>query len=135
MVNGHYKRGSKHDFLTLKTSKMRQKRKIKREMMDSIYIYKAARLGDLQAIKIYNIIVAINKEEEDLKKNIRTYSTGVRLHIINTIFALKKERDHLLYRFNLDYKKARVYLDDLKQQKREERKQRTVSEANTYNIK
>lgn len=111
-------------FLTPNIEKMRHIRKIKREMNDAIFIDKAAKLGDLQAIEIRSLIIEINKQEEDLRNNIRTYPDEIKLHMINTIFALKKERDHLFYRFNLDYKKARVYLDDLKQQKKEEREQR-----------
>lgn len=124
MVNGILKKGSNMAFLTPNIEKMRHIRKIKREMNDAIFIDKAAKLGDLQAIEIRSLIIEINKQEEDLRNNIRTYPDEIKLHMINTIFALKKERDHLFYRFNLDYKKARVYLDDLKQQKKEEREQR-----------
>jgi len=97
------------------------KRKLSNEMNDSVFIMKAAINGDLQALKIYRIILDINQGEQDFIKNSRDYSQELKLELLNLIHAKKQERDYLIYHFNLGYKKAKIYLDELKRIKREER--------------
>lgn len=97
---------------------MRGKRKLIKEMNDSIFIAKAAKLGDEQAIKIYSLIVSIKEAENDLTKNIRNYSTETRIELFNRIDAMKRERDFLLYQYNITGKKARIYLDTLRAERK-----------------
>jgi len=93
-----------------------------KEYSDSIFILNAATNGDPQARKIYSLIVEINEGEQDIKKNYREYSQELKIEILNTLKAWKANRDILIYRYSLQNKKAKTYLDTLKREKREERK-------------
>lgn len=90
-------------------------------MRDMEFIQKAAISGDSQAMEIYQLVRQINDFRNDLIRNAKIYTNGVRVNLINAIYAMELEKDHLIHDYNLPGKKAKIYLENLRREKREER--------------
>jgi hypothetical protein len=100
---------------------MRGKRRIIKEMRDAEFITNAAKNGDPAAAEIYQLISQINIEKADLKN----IGSGKELHkALDLLDNFIRTRDLLIYRYGLQGKKARIYLDSLKREKREERERK-----------
>lgn len=100
---------------------MRGKKRVLNEMKDATFIMNAAKNGDPAAAEIYQLISRINTEEIDLKTNFRLYNNAGRKEALDNLKGLKVMRDSLIHRYGLQSKKAKIYLDTLKRDRREER--------------
>lgn len=101
---------------------MRHKRKYLKEIRDHRFIMTASQNGDIEALKILNLIQAVNEAEEVIKINIRRFKPELKMKILNDYKVLKAQRDILIYQYNLQNKRAKIYLDDLKRKNRQEKK-------------
>jgi predicted transcriptional regulator len=100
---------------------MKGKRKVIKESNDLLFIMEAVKNGDQEAIKIFQLSVDINKLEIDIKENHRSYSNEVKLKLLNNWRVMKINRDSMLWNYNINYKRAKNYLDTLKRKKQEEK--------------
>ena len=100
---------------------MRGKKRVLNEMKNATFIMNAAKNGDSDAAEIYQVISQINIEKADLK-NIP--SNEERRKAFDLLDNLIRTRDLLIYRYGLQGKKAKIYLDTLKRDRREEREKK-----------
>jgi len=85
-----------------------------KEISDWSFVQKAMQNGDLQANKMITRFIEINKEIEWIKSNFRRYSPSSRAELVEKWKLLEKEKKSMLYSYNLEKKKARIYLQELR---------------------
>jgi len=101
---------------------MRGKRNFIRETKDWLFIMDAAKNGYSEAARIYKRYLEILEAQSYLRKQFSSIPSKQRLKYLDGVIAMEKEKREMLYNFDIQRKKARIYLDTLKREKRESKK-------------
>ena len=99
---------------------MKYKSKVQQDINDWKFIFNAMCNGDNKALKAFTRCREINNEIEQAKIEGRQHNVSAfRLVFIERIRLLEKEKQSLLFEYQLTKKKAKIYIETLRREQKE----------------
>lgn len=99
---------------------MKFKSKVQQEINDWRFIFNAMCNGDSKALKAFTRCREINSEIEQAKIECRQHHvSNIRLVFLERIRLLEKEKQSLLFEYELTKKKAKIYIQTLRREQKE----------------